>query len=541
MRLRHLSFLAPMLALAASAFAHFPFILLDQGGATARLIMSETLEPDPEVSIDTLAGINLFVRTRDGRETPLTLSKGSEWMTMAIPGSGDRIIHGVADLGVTRRGSGRPHVLRYYPKTVIGDAFDPELTLGDRVPVELVPVRAGAEFKVKLLIAGAPAPKQEIRLVHPDGGDEKYTTDEHGTIGPFSEPGRYGAWARYWVDETGARGDKTYDQVRHYATVVFDFGQTDATPEEPIDSTRVRAFTALPYHAASFGAVSLDGYLYLFGGHIAERHLYSTASVSRKFQRLNLSNPTKWEQLPSADVAVQGMNLAAHNGRIIRVGGMEPRNPPGEKSDSYSIADCSFYDVQAGKWKPLPPLPRPRSSHDVAVVGDTLYVIGGWQMKGRDVEPEFFETMEVLDLNASQPEWRTVPQPFSRRALIVATLGEKIFVMGGFDADDVPHLAVDVYDTKSKTWSKGPPIPGKGRDGFAPAACTLNGTIYLSVGSGTLFRLNDDQAGWSVVGRSTPRLAHRMVAFGDEVLIVGGASEAQMVDIIEAVRVDAAK
>ena len=31
-----------------------------------------------------------------------------------------------------------PYLLLYYPKTIIGDAFDPRTTLGDDTPVELV-------------------------------------------------------------------------------------------------------------------------------------------------------------------------------------------------------------------------------------------------------------------------------------------------------------------------------------------------------------------------------------------------------------------
>lgn len=545
MHRRLLAFIAPIAALAASAFAHFPFVVPDAGGATARLLMSETLVPDPEVGIEFLAGTTLSLRTADGRDIPLTLTKGEKWMTMALPGDGTRVVHGLSDLGYMQRGTGRPHLLIYHPKTIVGDAFDKSTVLGDRVPVELVPVRAGhgSGFKLKLVIAGKATPGQEIRLINPEGDDEDYTTDENGLIGPFIEPGRYGAWARHWVDETGKRGDKSYDQVRHYATLVFDFGDAEAPHAEAeiVDSLSVRTFAELPYHVASFGAVVSDGYLYLYGGHIAERHEYNTESVSKKFQRLNLSNPAKWEELPAGNVAIQGMNLAAHDGRIIRVGGMEPRNPPGTKGDSYSIVDSTYFDTKANKWVALPPLPRPRSSHDVVVVGDTVYVIGGWEMKGRGEEPEFFETMEVLDLSASAPEWRTVPQPFSRRALIAATLDDKIYVFGGFDADDVPHLAVDVYDTKSQSWSKGPAIPGRERDGFAPAACTVDGTIYLSVGSGKFYRLNDAKTAWETVAKTTPRLAHRMVPFGNEVLIVGGAAEAKMVNLIEAVEVGSAR
>lgn len=540
MRRLLLAFATPIVAVATSAFAHFPFIVVDPGGATARLLMSETLVPDAEVSIDILAKTSLSIRTADGREIPLTLTKADDTsMSMALPGGGTRVIHGVADLGYMQRGTGRAHLLIYHPKTIIGDAFDAKTTLGEKTPIEIVPIRTEDGFRLKLLIAGKAAPGQEVRVVDIHGNDEDYTTDAEGCVGPFTEAGRYGAWARHWVDEKGVRNDKDYDQVRHYATLVFDYAaETAAAIPEIINSRIVRIHTPLPYPVASFGAVTSDGWLYIYGGHTAERHEYSTASVSKNFHRLNLRQPGQWETLAPGNVAIQGMNLAAHNGRVIRVGGMEPRNPPGERSDSYSIPDVASFDPKTNQWNTLAPLPSPRSSHDVAVIGDTLYVLGGWWMKGRGAEPDFHTSMEVMDLSAEKPVWKTVPQPFARRALIVATLDKKIFVFGGFDADDEPHLDVDVFDSETKEWTKGPSIPGRPRDGFAPAACTLDGTIYLSVGSGGLFRLSDDQTEWEQVTRTTPRLAHRMVSFGKEVLIIGGASEAKMVDLIEAVQVD---
>lgn len=546
---RFSAFVAAVLTAASSAFAHFPFIIVDPSGATAKLVMSETLDPDPSVSIDLLSSVTLFLRAADGTQTPLTMTKAEQWMTLALPGEGTRVVYGAADLGVMQRGGSKAHHLIYYPKTIVGDAFSPATTLGDR-PVELVPVRVADGFDLRILIAGKPAGNQEIRVIDPKGLEEDYKADADGLIGPFTEPGRYGAWARHWVDQTGTHENKSYEQVRHYATLAFDFAGSPASPAAAANAATdastaspahpqapVRSFAKLPYAAASFGAVAVDGWLYFFGGHTATRHEYSTASVSRRFLRLNLTDPSDWQELPNAEVAVQGMNLAAYKGKVIRVGGMEPRNSPGEKSDSYSLDSGSIFDPAANRWTALPVLPFPRSSHDVVVVGDSLYAIGGWWMKGRDTDPEFFDTMEVLDLAAQNPTWKSVPQPFSRRALIVTPLNDRIFVLGGFDAEDEPHLDVNIYDTKARVWSKGPSIPGSERDGFAPAACSLDGTIYLSVGSGKLYRLSEDEQSWIQVAGTTPRLAHRMVSNGKEVLIIGGASEARMVDHIEAVQV----
>ena len=96
---------------------------------------------------------------------------------------------------------------------------------------------------------------------------------------------------------------------------------------------------------------------------------------------------------------------------------------------------------------------------------------------GSGEEPIWHETVDVLDVSSTQLEWRSFPQPFTRRALIAATLGDKIYVIGGMDGDNEVRLDVDVLDVATGQWSRGPKIPGKGRDGFSPAACTLGDTL----------------------------------------------------------------
>lgn len=109
--------------------------------------------------------------------------------------------------------------------------------------------------------------------------------------------------------------------------------------------------------------------------------------------------------------------------------------------------------------------------------------------------------------------------------------------MGGFDSEDQASLDVDIYDMRSDSWSKGPPLPGNPRNGFSPAACSINGTIYVSVGTGEMFRLSADQQSWEPHAKTTPRVVHRLIPNGSEILVVGGAAESRMLDLVEAVPV----
>lgn len=539
------------LLLAGTTRAHFTFVVPDPGGATAKVIMSETLTPEKEVDVSIIGGTRLTIRDKDGKQKPLTLVKGQDLYTIDTPGTGTRVIRGITDLGVMQRGEGaRPHHLIYHVKTIIGDAFDASLAAPAQVPVELIPVGRPGAVQLELRANGKLLSDSEVAVIRPDGEEERINTGPDGRTKVFTLSGRYAAWARFWVEQSGETGGKSFTQVRHYATLVFDAVVPGAAgpataPTASSGSNAapsmlpVETLPPLPQAVASFGAVGADGQIYIYGGHLATRHDYSTTSVSGAFHRAPIASPSKWESLPGGPT-VQGMNLAAHRGMVYRVGGMQPRNAPGQPADNISIADVARFDPVRNVWEPLPSTPQPRSSHDVLVIGDKLYVVGGWSMLGKDNETVWSDTVYVLDLASPTPEWKSIKQPFKRRALIAAPLGDRLFVIGGMDADDDLSPSVDILDTRTGTWSKGPNLPGDSLNAFAPAACSVNGRLYVSIGSGDFLRLNEDGTAWECVAKTTPRIVHRLIPDGNRILILGGASGRTMQNLVEAVTVAAA-
>jgi N-acetylneuraminic acid mutarotase len=300
------------------------------------------------------------------------------------------------------------------------------------------------------------------------------------------------------------------------------------------------AYASMPQGVSSFGAVSSDGWLYVYGGHLDKTHTYSASGVSDKFHRLNLKDGKTWEELPSGPV-LQGMNLAAYKGKIYRAGGMQPQNKPGEKSDNKSQADVSVYDPATRTWEALPPLPVPRSSHDVAIIGSKLYVIGGWTQLGGEAKPTWPTDMVVLDLEKPTEGWKSVKQPFIRRAFIAAVLDGKLYVMGGLDQEVKRLQLTEIYDPATDSWSKGPSFPGGDRNGFAPSAAVMNGSLYMNMADGSMQRLSDKGDAWVQAGKSEPRIVGRMVSNGDQLLVIGGSSKVgagRMMNEIEVVKVE---
>jgi hypothetical protein len=205
----------------ATALGHFVFVVPAGDGAWAAVLLSETLLVDPEVNPELVSPTRLWVRS-NGQDIALTLQQTAEAYGVQVPGSGTRTIHGITDLGVTTQGAdGQPNVLVYYPKAIVGDPFDPATLVGRTAVVELVPVRSAGGVRLKLLTRGQPAANAEVTVLLPGGAERKAKTDATGLTEVFTRSGQFGAWARFWEDTPGQRGDETYDQVRHYATLVF--------------------------------------------------------------------------------------------------------------------------------------------------------------------------------------------------------------------------------------------------------------------------------------------------------------------------------
>lgn len=292
----------------------------------------------------------------------------------------------------------------------------------------------------------------------------------------------------------------------------------------------------LPKAVSSFGAALCDGYVYVYGGHAGKTHHYDKTNVLGNFYRLKVAAPHKWEELPAGPIA-QGLNLVHHNGKIYRIGGMQPRNAPGEPADNHSLREVACFDPKTGKWQDLPPLPSGRSSHDVVIAGNWLVVVGGWELRGRDHPPQWHDTALLVDLQ--QPwQWHPIPQPFRRRALAAVAIGQKVYVLGGLSPDGA-EPRIDILDLSTRQWQRGPDLPGKDRAAFAPAACNLRGELILYTSEGTLYRLNSGSPNWETIARAaTKRLVARLLPWGERsVLLLGGAGGGQNHDSLEIISI----
>jgi N-acetylneuraminic acid mutarotase len=306
---------------------------------------------------------------------------------------------------------------------------------------------------------------------------------------------------------------------------------------EPVQITEL---PPLEKPVTSFGAAVADGWLYVAGGHLGSPHEYTGDLQSRQLVRLNLKKPEKWEavgQIPPRT----GLAMVGYQGKLYRVGGWEARKVA-DKWQLFSTRDFARFDPQDGKWEDLAPLPHGRSSHDVALLGSQLYVIGGWEL-GHESGGQWHETAYVCDLAEARPQWKEIARPpFNRRALAVAGYAGKVYVIGGMDDSNEVTTAVDIFDPQSNAWSKGPAIPGQGFDGFGSSAMGTPAGLFVTTTSGGLYRASADGKSWEEVGKlKYPRNFHRLLAVGDnQLLAVGGTGRGAKVPQVELLTVQPA-
>lgn len=521
-----------LLLASAPAPAHFIWIVPDAlDRAKAKVILSETLEPDVAVSIAGIASTKLFAIDSHGKVAHPEWKKADHAYIVDLPPWEGFMIAGMCEYGVMQRGEGKPFLLAYYPKFIRG-AFKPPSPIKE-LPLEILPQQAS---RFLVTFRGQPLPDVQIVVVTPTGeAKDPVTTDSKGEVSVVvAAPGNFGIRARHFEKRAGESKGKKYEEIRHYATLVVE-GAKDkpAAAKEPGEGN----FPPLPEAVSSFGAAEADGWVYAYGGHLSKTHNYSTEAVVGSFRRLNAADPHRWEELPGGPKS-QGLAMVAYKGKIYRIGGMQPRNAPGQPTDNHSLSSCAVYDPATKTWTPLPDLPGARSSHDAVVAGSKIIVVGGWKMNGADKESDWYSTAAILDLDSKNPEWKEIKQPFQRRALNAAVLDGKVYVLGGINDEDVIELRVDIYDPVKDVWTTGAPLPGPKRNGFSPAACTVGGRLYVSTADGKISRLSADGAAWEPVGQlKQPRIVHRMVSVGDHLIVtVGGASKGDNVALTEVLR-----
>jgi len=287
------------------------------------------------------------------------------------------------------------------------------------------------------------------------------------------------------------------------------------------------AIPDLPFPITSFGAATIGTKLYVYGGHTGEAHAYVNEDQNEKLLVIDLtSEQPEWTEI-TVNEKLQGLGMVAYKSEVIILGGFTALNKRGEKQNLKSQAHVRAFDVVKKSWRDLPPLPEPRSSHDAALIGSTIYVVGGWNMQGGK-ETRWHSTAWALDMSAAEPQWNKIADPpFTRRAVATVAHENKLFVIGGMNEDSSPTKEAEYYDPQNNTWHDAASIIGnKDMAGFGAAGWSLNGTLVITSYEGDIERWDASKQQWVGVGKTKDaRFFNRILPINSKQLVsIGGAN-----------------
>ena len=513
----------------ASCWAHFLWIAAGPQAKDGRVhvYFSEAVEPDDPELLNKVAKLKLWQFAPDGRATELKTAKDADSL-VADAVEGANPLFGIShEYGVLARGD-ETFLLMYHAKSL--PSSDPETWRAaanvTKLPFEIVPSAAADKTLLTILWQGKPLAGSVVTVTGP-GIEKKLeaTSNDQGEVAfELKSAGLFSIRAKHSEATKGEQEGKAYSSVRHYATLALTVGP----PAEKVTTATASPSIALPPldpGVTSFGAAIIDNVLYVYGGHLGQPHHYSKEGQSDLLLKLELAQPTKWEVV-SGGPKRTGLAAVAHGGKFYRIGGFEARNEEEEKQSLWSMPDFARFDPKTNEWETLPSLPEGRSSHDALVIGDTLYVVGGWEIQGSG-ETKWHDTAYTVDLSADKLEWKALPKPpFLRRALSLGEWQEKVVAIGGMQSEGGPTTATAIYDPRSQQWSDGPKLNGEPMEGFGSSAFLCADKLCVTTFAGNLQVLSADGSAWVNTGKlAHPRFFHRMLPLNaSQAIIVGGAS-----------------
>ncbi|KAM6919420.1 kelch-like protein 10 [Lycodopsis pacificus] len=210
-----------------------------------------------------------------------------------------------------------------------------------------------------------------------------------------------------------------------------------------------------------------------------------------------LSNPLARPRLPNAI--------------LLAIGGWSGSNPTNS---------IESYDVSTDLWMQVTDQDvDPRAYHSTAVLNGSIYCVGG-----RCNRFENFNSVSRFDV--STRTWHEAAPMYHRRCYVsVAVLGECIYAMGGFNGRSRLSSA-ERYRPETNQWSLIAPMHEHRSDG---SSTTLHNKIYICGGfNGTDYlqtaeSYSPETNQWTMIGQMTwQRSGIGIIAYEDHVYAVGG-------------------
>ncbi len=202
-------------------------------------------------------------------------------------------------------------------------------------------------------------------------------------------------------------------------------------------------WTKLPeYTAKCFAMTSIANRLLLVGG----RYQMS----SKETNQLAVFESGEWTHpYPAMNIARCSSAAVSFNNHIIVAGGYVKK---------HRTSSVEVLDVTSRRWYIAQSLPIQRSVMKSAVVGNTLYLMGGYTHSGINKTVYHVDLNELLskalsNLDTPTPLWRMTEDTLLKYSSPLS-IGRSLLAVGGRDDRDNPSSSIVLYQPDTRKWVK---------------------------------------------------------------------------------------
>lgn len=244
---------------------------------------------------------------------------------------------------------------------------------------------------------------------------------------------------------------------------------------DPVRGTTVLK-SKMPAPAHHSAVATYEGKIYLFGGFVHPEGLGGWSSVANVWAYDPATD--SWSARAAMPTPRGGAHAAVVGNRIYVIGGYTTSAHRGG-AIGMDMRLNEEYNPATDRWIEKQPMPTPRNHHAVGVIDGKIYVAGGRIGAPFTGSSSHIKMLEVYD--PVKDMWaRLQPMPTGRSGFGYGVVDDKLFVMGGEDEKGTVYKANEAYDPKTERWIKYPDMPvGK----HAPAFVTIGRKIYILTGN----------------------------------------------------------
>ena len=201
------------------------------------------------------------------------------------------------------------------------------------------------------------------------------------------------------------------------------------------------------------GIASMGGNLYVCGGHgDSEDCLHSV----ERFDPYAGS----WEQLQPMFTRRWKPAMTVASNKLYACGGCtNDSSGNNRRSIPWPTRSVERYDAAANAWEHVHSMSMPRQNPTVATFHGNVYICSGRLCGGEDRKATYLKSVERYSIQTNS--WANMP-PMSvpRWGPAIAVLGEKMYVCGGYNARALRRAlkSVDIFNSETDRWEHGSPM-----------------------------------------------------------------------------------